>query len=87
MARGRSKWPWCLLWHGWLLGLSTAGERDPWAAFLGQLADRSLEQALGACPVDNADFGTPPDFWDAEDLALEIEDHPCVWMDGLETHP
>ena len=31
MARDRSKWPRCLPWHGWLLGLSTAGERDPWA--------------------------------------------------------
>ena len=34
MARDRSNWPRCLLWHGWLPGLSTAGERDPWAASL-----------------------------------------------------
>ena len=27
-----------LLWHGWLRGLSTPGERDPWAASLGQFA-------------------------------------------------
>ena len=38
--------PRCLLWHGWLLGLSIAGERDPSAASLGQLAVRCLEITL-----------------------------------------
>ena len=67
----------------WLfLGLGTAGERDPWTASLGQLADRSLELALGAYPDDSADFWPPPKFWDAEDLAVEIGDLPCVWTDG-----
>ena len=23
-----------------------------------------------------------PDFWDAEDLAVEMGDHPCVWTGG-----
>ena len=51
-------------------------------ASLGQLADRSLEQALSDEPVDDADF------WDAEDLATETGDHPCVWTDGcLESYP
>ena len=28
------------------------------------------------------------DFWDAEDLAIEIGDHLCVWTDGsLEPYP
>ena len=77
----------CLQWHGWLLGLSIAGERDPWDASLGQLAGRSLEQALGAYPVDDAGFWTP-DFWDADDLAIVIGDHPCLWTDGsLKTCP
>ena len=55
---------------------------------LGQLAGRSLELALGAYPVDSSDIRTPPEFWDAEDLATEIGDHPCVWTDGgsLETY-
>ena len=35
-----------------------------------------------AYPVDDAEFWTPPDFWDAEDLAIEIGDHPCAWTDG-----
>ena len=72
MARDRSRWPRCLLWHGWLLGLSIAGERDPWAASLGQFAERSLEQVLGAYPVHGSCFWTPPDIFDADDLAAEI---------------
>ena len=49
---------------------------------LGQLADRSLELALGPYPVDSANFWTPPEFWDVEDLATEVGDHRCVWTDG-----
>ena len=74
--------PRCLLWHGWLLGLSAAGEYASWAESLGQLADRSLEMVLGAYPADHSEFWTPPDFWDAEDVTIEIGDHPCVWKDG-----
>ena len=69
MARDRSGWPRCL---------GIAGERAPWAASLGQLADRSLEEALGAHLVDDAGFWSPPEFWDSEDLAIEIGEHPCV---------
>ena len=59
-----------------------------WAASLGQLADKSLELALGAYPVDIVDFWTPSDFWDSEDLAIEIGERPCVWTDGcLESCP
>ena len=82
LARGRSNRPRCVIWHGWLPGLGVAGERDPWPASLGQLAVRSLEQQLVAYPADGAGLGVPPDFWDAEDLAIEIGEHPCVWTDG-----
>ena len=82
MARDRSNWPRCSLRHGWLPGLSTAGERDPWAACLDQLADRSLERVVGAYPLDEAGFWTPPDFWGPDDLAREIGEHPCLWTDG-----
>ena len=37
MARGRSTWTRFLLWHGWLLGLSTAGERDRLGGFSGSV--------------------------------------------------
>ena len=36
MARDRGNWPRCLLWHSWLPGLSSAGERD---FRVGHLAD------------------------------------------------
>ena len=32
MARDRREWLRCLIWHGWLLGLGLAGERDPGSA-------------------------------------------------------
>ena len=38
IAFDKSKWPRCLLWHGWLPGLSCGGHREPWAASFGQLA-------------------------------------------------
>ena len=52
----RSNWPRCLLWHGWLLGLSCTGERDPWAASFGDLACCELENRLGAYPGDASAF-------------------------------
>ena len=38
MSLDRSNWPRCLLWHGWLPGLSCVGERGPWARSFGDLA-------------------------------------------------
>ena len=78
MARDRKTWPRCLLWHDWVPGLRVAGERDPCAASLGQLADTALECVLGAYPPD----ADPSRFWDAEDLDTDIGEHPCVWTDG-----
>ena len=66
LRRDRSRWPRCLLWHGWLP----------------QLAERRLESALGAYPADLAGCWVPPDFWDEEDIALEMVDHPNIWTDG-----
>ena len=81
-ARDRGKWPRCLLWHGWLTGLGL-GECAPWFISLGRLGDRSSESVLGCYPLDCSRFSTPPpDFWDAENLAIEIGDYPCVWTDG-----
>ena len=78
----RSKWPRCLLWHGWLPGLSGAGERDLWATSFGDLACGGLERCLGAHPVDCSGFWTPPEYWDADDIVLEMSDHPEIWTDG-----
>ena len=54
----------------------------PWAASFGLLASRELERCFGADPVDCSRFWVPPDFWDADDLALEMTDAPNIWSDG-----
>ena len=38
--------------------------------------------SFGAYPVDFVDCWTPPDYWDADDIALEMHEHPNVWTDG-----
>ena len=78
----RSKWPRCLLWHGWLPGLNGMIGDKPWASSFGELASFHLEGCLGAYPVDFAAAWTPPDYWDADDIALEIPDHPNICTDG-----
>ena len=50
----RSKWPRCLLWHGWLPGLSSGDGRSSSAASFGQLACLELERRLGAHLVDSS---------------------------------
>ena len=83
MAFDRSHWPRCLLWHGWLPGLVVAGERDPWATSCWDLACCELERRLGAYPGDtSAFFWTPPEHWDADDIASEMSDTPNIWTDG-----
>ena len=62
MSLDRSKWPRCLLWHGWLPGLGGIGQRDLWATSFGDLASFHLERCLGAYPVDFGDAWTPPDY-------------------------
>ena len=48
----------------------------------GDLASFHLERCLGAYPVDFAASWTPPDYWDADDIALEMPEHPNIWTDG-----
>ena len=54
MSLDRRKWPRCLLWHGWLPGLSGVADSEPWASSFGDLACSHLERCLGASPVDFA---------------------------------
>ena len=60
MSLDRSKWPRCLLWHGWLCGLGCASEGDPWATSFGDLACCKLESRLGAYPIDYSGHWSPP---------------------------
>ena len=82
MSLDRSRWPGCLLWHGWLPGLNGLLGNKPWALSFGELASFHLESCLGSYPVGFSDAWTPPDYWDAEDIALEMPDHPNIWTDG-----
>ena len=54
----------------------------PWALYFGELAFFHLERCLGAYPVGFDAAWTPPDYWDADDIALEMPEHPNVWTDG-----
>ena len=82
MSLDRRKWPRYLLWHCWLPGLGGLSDRDPWATSFGDLASFHLERCLGAYPVDFDNCWAPPEYWDADDVALETTDHPNVWTDG-----
>ena len=84
MSLDRSKWPRCLLWHGWLPGLNGMMNDKPWALSFGELASFHLERCLGAYPVDFAAAWTPPDYWDADDIALEVRilNIWTIWTDG-----
>ena len=59
----------CLLWHGWLPGISGAGHRAPWAASF------ELESRLGAYPADFSGHWLPPDYWDADDVVHRYTSH------------
>ena len=38
---------------------------------------------MGAYPLDDSACSwTLPDYWDADDIALEMPEHPNVWTDG-----
>ena len=45
---------------------------------LGILVCGELEWCLGAYPVDFSGSWTPPEHWDADDIALEMSDHPNI---------
>ena len=82
MSLDRRKWPRSLLWHGWLPGLCGIRDNEPWAASFHDLASAQLERCLGAYPVDFAGSWTPSEYWDADDIAFEMSEHPNVWTDG-----
>ena len=82
MSLDRCNWPRCLLWHGWLPGLGGISDKDPWATSFGELASFHLERCLGAYPVDFDGCWTPPEYWDAGDIALEMSENHYFWTDG-----
>ena len=51
MSKDRTHWPRCLLWHGWLPGLSSRTIGTPWAVASSDLASSCLENALRPYPL------------------------------------
>ena len=83
LSLDRSNWPRCLLWHGLFPGLNGISDKDPWATSFGDLASFHLERCLGAYPVDCAGSWTPPEYWDADDIALEMPGRISLLLVGL----
>ena len=81
MSLDRSKWPRLAL--AWLVARFNGMLGDkPWASSFGELAAFHVENCLGAYPVDFNAAWTPPDYWDVDDIALKIPDHPNISTDG-----
>ena len=82
MSRDRTHGPRCLLWHGWLPGLSSRTLGTPWATS-SDLASSSLENALGPYPLSTSSVWHP--YWDQDDVQDMIDDVPVapnIWTDG-----
>ena len=83
MNRDRTHWPRCLLWRGWLPGLTSRSSASPWAVASSDLASHSLEKALGPYPLSTHSAWHP--FWDqdgAQDMVDDVPVAPNIWTDG-----
>ena len=83
MKRDRSDWPPCLLWHGWLPGLTSRSTGSPWAVAASDLSCHNFEKVLG--PYTLSTHSTWHPFWDqddAQDMVDDVPVHPNIWTDG-----
>ena len=83
MSQDRTRWPRCLLWQGWLPGLSSRTVGTPWAFASSDLASSCLEHAFGSYPLDASSAWQP--FWDQDDVQDMVDDvpeNPNIWTDG-----
>ena len=71
----------CFGMVGCLVFVVFTNQKASWATSLGDLASFHLDRCLGAYPVDFGGAWTPPDHWDADDIALEMPEYPN--MSGL----
>ena len=81
VSKDRSHWPRCLLWHGWLPGLSsrTIGS---WAVASSDLASSCLENAFGSYPLAASAWRPFWDQDDVQDMIDDVPDNPNIWTDG-----
>ena len=83
MSKDRTHWPRCLLWHGWLPGLTSRTVGTPWAIASSDLTSSCLENALGPYPLSITSAWHP--FWDEDDVQDMVDDVPVapnIWTDG-----
>ena len=67
VQRDKSKWPWCLLWHGWLPALAYAAVRSPWAETAEDISHNRCEAAHGTYSGGAASC---------------LRQFPNIWTDG-----
>ena len=83
MSKDRTHWPRCLLWHGWLPGLTSRTVGTPWAIASCGLASSCLENAFGSYPLSTTSAWHP--FWDEDvfqDMVDDVPVAPNIWTDG-----
>ena len=78
----KARWPRCLLWHGWLPMLSVVNGASPWAADASESAGYLVEVALGRSSSGLFAEWSPPDEFDADEVASRMFDAPNVWIEG-----
>ena len=82
MRLDKTRWPRCLLWHGWLPVLSGVNGASPWAVDASESAAYLVEVALGRYSSSLiTEWDLSPDF-NHDDAAASLTDHPNVWTDG-----
>ena len=82
MRLDKTRWPRCLLWHGWLPMLSGVNGASPWAVDASESAAYLLEVALGRYSSGLLVEWSPCDEFDHDSAASSLPDHPDVWTDG-----
>ena len=83
MSKDRTHWPRCLLWHGWVPGLTSRTVGTPWAIASSDLASSCLENTFGSYPLSTTSAWHP--FWDEDDIQDMVDDVPVapnIWTDG-----
>ena len=82
LSRDRTNWSRCLLWHGWLPGLTSRTIGTPWGIASSDLASSCLENALGPYTLSTTSVWHP--FWDQDDVQDMVDAVPVapnIWTD------
>ena len=82
MRLDKTRWPRCLLWHGWLPLLSGVNGASPWAVDAFESAAYFVEVALGRYFSGMIGDWNLPEGFDHDVAASSLSDHPDVWTDG-----